>query len=141
MKNILSLENLKVCIDDKKILKKAIYTIQKHSLDKPFPLRYTHEDNTQVNMKSVAFFAKDYERHVVWTHMGPLFIDIVGKASKQIQKQYLIEYRDMILKYKNFLEVFFPDGSPYRTAFYYSDESMSWCANYLMLCKDVGIKN
>ena len=41
----------------------------------------------------------------------------------------------VIEKYKNFLEVFNPDGSPFRSWFYYADEGMLWCANYLTLAR------
>lgn len=127
-------------IKDKNMLKKTISTVRKHGLDNPFPLRYTSEDNKKIDMKAVEIFAKDYERHIVWTHMAMPYIEITGWIDKRLQKKYLNQYKDIIIKNMNYLEVFFPDKRPYHTGLYYSDEGMSWCANYLELIKKLKLK-
>ncbi len=122
-------------IDDNKKLKKVVATIRKKGLDAPFPLRYTSKDVKGVKLRLFDLFASGYEASSVWCHMGPLYIDIVGKVDKKLQKKYLFRYKQIILKYQNFLELFEGNGEPFSSFFYYADERMSWCANYLALCK------
>ncbi len=120
-------------IQDKNIMRKAISTLQKHKLDLPFPLKYTKEDNNEVDMHWLEFFASDWERHVIWLHLGYLYISVMSKINKKKAKNYLNKYKKHIEKYKNHLEVFQIDGKPYSSRFYYSSDSMIWAANYLGL--------
>ena len=76
-----------------------------------------------------------YEQSTIWAHMGPLFIEVVAKVDRQKAREYLLQYERAIEKYRNYLEIFERDLTPYRTPFYYSDESMLWAVNYLALAK------
>lgn len=120
-------------VKDKKIMKKVVSAIRKHKLDEPFPLRYTKRDNTEVDMHWLEIFAKDWERHVLWLHLGYLYIEAVAKVDKKLSKQYIQRYEEHIERFKNHLEVFEPDGKPYNSRFFYSSDSMLWAANYLIL--------
>jgi hypothetical protein len=126
-------------INDKSILNKSITAIQKNKLDNPFPLKYTSTKEGKVDFKVVAMLVNNYEGNSIWMHMGPLYVDVVGKVDKKLQKKYLIKYNNLIINNQNFLEVFNSDGSFYKTLFYCSDEGMLWCANYLYLIKEVGL--
>jgi len=121
-------------INNKKMIKKAIESVQKEGLDKPMPLSYTSP-----NLKTKAlwheFVVHGYEQSTVWTHMGPLFIDVVAKVNKEMAREYLLQYKKTIEKYRNYLEAFDKKLKPFKTPFYYSDESMLWAANYLTLAK------
>ncbi|MFH1505555.1 MAG: hypothetical protein ABIE94_01025 [archaeon] len=119
--------------DDKAMLKKAIASIRKVKLDVPFPLKYCRNDLKEQEMLGTETMAKDYERDAVWMHMGPLYIEIVKRVDNKLAKKYIGQYTRVIEKHKNFLEVFGPKGEVYKTPFYYTDESMSWAANYLTL--------
>ena len=68
-------------------------------------------------------------------HLGLMYIKVVNSIDKPLAKKYIDQYTKLIEKYKNFLEVFNPDGSPFRSWFYYADEGMLWCANYLTLAR------
>lgn len=118
--------------DDEKMLKSSIKAIQKQGLDKPFPLKYTC-NASKLKMINAEFFVPGYERSSIWMHMGPLFIDLVKKINKNKAEDYIQQYRSLIEKHKNYLEVFDADGKPYKTMFYYSDEGMLWAANFLEL--------
>ncbi len=120
-------------IKDKKMIKKVMSTLQKHKLDKPFPLKYTHEDNKEVDMHWLELFAKDWEKHVSWLHLGYMYITVVKSVNKKKSLFYLNQYKDSIEKFKNHLEVFQPNKKPYQSRFYYSSDSMIWAANYLGL--------
>ncbi len=126
-------------IKDKKIMKKAFETIRKEKLDQPVPLRYTTKDK-EVRFIFWDLFIKDYEKDMVWTHMGPLYVKLTGKINKELQKEYIERYGLMIEKFSNFPEVLTPekkDYEPYKTLFYYCDESMIWCANYLWMARKI----
>ena len=128
-------------VDDKVMLRKVVGSVVMEGLDKLFPLKYTNKSNKEVSLNFVlSLFAAGYERDMIWTHMGILYIDILGKVDGKLQKEHLIKYRDMILKHGNYLEVFDPNGRVYSTLFYLSDEGMSWCANYLVLAEKLGIE-
>jgi len=120
--------------DSKSMLKNSVQSIQEARLDKPFPLRYSNNPKLgRQKFIALEFFAKNYERSTVWTHMGPLYISLTKKINKDDFSKYCQQYKKMIEKHKNYLEVFTPDSRPYHTPFYYSDESMLWAANFLGL--------
>lgn len=118
-------------INDKKIKNKVIEILRLHKLDVPFPLKYTHEDNNEVDMHWLDFFASNWEGHMVWIHLGYIYIGILD--NKKLKKEYLNKYKRIIEKYKNHLEVFEPNGKPFKSKFYISSDSMLWAANYLGL--------
>ncbi|MBW2990098.1 hypothetical protein KY348_00160 [Candidatus Woesearchaeota archaeon] len=122
-------------ITDKKIRRKAFDSIRKEGLDKPFPLKYTVKRLKEQKMISIEFIAGNYERDVVWAHMGMMFIEMVGMIDKKLARKYLNQYKQQILKHKNFLEVYDKNGKPFQTLLYYADGGMLWCANYLYLRK------
>jgi hypothetical protein len=120
--------------NDKGMIGSAIETMQKEGLDKPMPLSYTSPD-VKTKMILQEIFVPGYEQSTIWAHMGPLFIEVVSKIDKEKAKEYLLKYKETIEKYGNYLEIFDRELKPYKTIFYYSDESMLWAANYLALSK------
>ncbi|MBW2966116.1 hypothetical protein KY342_03365 [Candidatus Woesearchaeota archaeon] len=119
--------------DDKEMLKNAIEQIQLNKLDQPFPLRYSYSKNHNQKMNFVEKFVPNYERDTCWMHMGLLYIQLVKQIDKEKAQEYKMKYKELIEKYHNFLEVFNPDGTPFKSRFYYADEGMLWTANYLFL--------
>jgi len=115
----------------KKMLKSAIETIREYELDKPFPLRYYHEKTNNQEMRSLEILAPNYERNTVWMHMGPLYINLVTTVNKNLAQEYIVQYTDVIEHYKNYLELFNPDGTPFKSRFYYADEGMLWASLFL----------
>jgi hypothetical protein len=120
--------------ESKEMLKKAVSSIQRAGLDRPFPLKYTKASKLgKQKFIALEFFAKNYEGNTVWMHMGPLYVSLVKKIDRKQFKKHCIQYRKLIEKHGNYLELFTPEGNPYKTPFYYSDESMLWAANFLTL--------
>lgn len=119
-------------IHDKEMLFSALKEIKAAGLDQPFPLKYT-AGREKVKFIWQEFLFKDYESDSVWTHMGPLYIKLVQHVDKELAHRYKEKYKEMIEKQKGFLEVFFPDGKPFRSLVYYCDRAMLWAANYLGL--------
>jgi hypothetical protein len=118
--------------DDKKMLKKAVSSVQKSGLDKPFPLRYAASKQEMIWLD---FFVRGYEQDKVWMHMGPLYVQLLKKVDPQRAAEHMDTYTNVIERYKNFFEVFEPTAMPFKTPFYYADEGMLWAANYLRLLK------
>lgn len=119
-------------VSSRKMLRSAVGKIRATRLDVPFPLRYTQRDApTRFIWQEI--FMRGYERNAVWTHMGPLYIALVKRIDKGLAWRYLDEYTRIIETHKNYLEVFAPDGKPFETMLYHSDQGMLWAANYLTL--------
>lgn len=123
-------------VQDKTILRKAIAAVRKEGLDKPLPLRYTMRIPKGLFLPAQVF-TPNYEGNTVWAHLGLLYIEVVARLNKRWAKEYLAEYTKRIEKYRTFLELYEPDGTPYRTLAYVADEGMLWAANYLMLAKNL----
>jgi hypothetical protein len=121
--------------NEKKMLRSALLKIQESGLDKPFPLRYYHQKHKEQDMLIIEVFAKNYERDTIWMHMGPIYITLVKKINKNKFNFYIEQYKEIIEKHKNYLEVFNPDGSIYKTFFYHADEGMLWSSMFLGLIK------
>lgn len=117
---------------DKSMPISALGAVQQAGLDQPFPLKYTPEG------KSVRFIwqeklVPEYEYNTIWTHMGPLYIKILQKIDPLRATLLKEKYAEWIAKHRNYLEVFFPNGKPYKSLFYFCDRGMLWAANYLTL--------
>ena len=120
-------------INDRAMLKRAINSMRKEGLDQPFPLKYTRKRFREQKQIAKEFFAGDYERDSIWAHVGFMYIKVVAEIDKKLAKKYLDEYKHQIELHNNFLEVYGKDGKPFKTIWFYADESMLWCANYLYL--------
>jgi hypothetical protein len=103
-------------------------------MDKPFPLKYNSSD-AKISLNMADLLASGYEKDTIWMHIGMLFLLVVGMSDLAMQKYYLKQYKQLIISYQNFLEVFSQNSRPYSSLFYFSDDSMVWCANYLVLIK------
>lgn len=123
-------------VQDKSILKKAIGAVRKEGLDKPLPLRYTMHTPKDLFLPA-RVFTPNYEGNTVWAHLGLLYIEVVSGLNKKWAKKYLAEYTKRIEEHKTFLELYEPDGTPYKKLLYVTDEGMLWAANYLMLAKNL----
>jgi len=116
---------------DKNMAQSCIKQIRKHGLNQPFPLKYTVEPKPISKMILVERFSGGYERDAIWMHLGLCYMDVVQRYDKRLFQEYVDKLAVVIEKYKTFLEVFEPDGKPFRTPFYVSDEGMLWAAKYL----------
>ena len=118
--------------NDRRMIRKAVDRLRKEGLDKPFPLRYAKERREEKEI-GLSFLANNYEGDAIWMHIGLIYIQAVKMVDKKLAYEYLAEYRKLIEKYMNFLEVFDKEGKPFRSPFYYTDESMLWCSIYLSM--------
>ena len=115
------------------MLKKAMKAIEQAKLDRPFPLKYVHKPIKEQKMIFVEMFVKDWEQDTIWPQMGLVYIDLMRRINKPKAKEQLREYTKRIEQHKNFLELYDKRGNPYKTRWYYCDESMLWASMYLAL--------
>ncbi len=116
-------------ITDKSMMRSAFAAVQRSDLDKPFPLRYT--SNAKVKMRKESWLTPNYERNSVWLHMGPLFMNLMKKVDRQQYIEYRVTYHRIVEHYGTLLEVYTPEGKPYKSLFYMTDEGMLWAANLI----------
>ena len=114
----------------RKMIKLSFEAIQKEELDKPFPLKYTKEKVGKYLFLHT-ILVPNYEGNSIWTNLGQCFIDVVKKIDKEKSREYIGQYIKNVEKYKNYLELYNPNGTPYKTMFYYADVAMLWSANLL----------
>lgn len=122
-------------VEDKKMMKKALESLEEGGLIRPFPLKYVHKPVKEHKMILVEKLAKNWEQDTVWSMMGMIYIDLMSKVNKKKAKGLLKKYKEKIEEYRNFLEVFDKEGKPYKSRFYICDDSMSWACMYLALAK------
>ena len=120
---------------DKNMAQSCIKQIRKHGLDQPFPLKYTVESRRISRMILIEPLTFGYERDAVWMHLGLCYMDVAQRYDKRLFQEYVDKLAVIIEKHKTFLEVFGPDGQPFRTPFYVSDEGMLWAAKWLRIVK------
>lgn len=120
-------------VKDKEMLTKVIQAIKRKELDKPFPLKYTTKEDVPKKLHLADLFVYGYEHDTVWVHLAMCYLKIVERADKELLKQYLKQYESKIKEHKNFLEVYFADGKPFKRPLYVVDDSMIWVAVFLEL--------
>ncbi len=117
---------------DKAMLAASITEMQSAGLDKPFPVKYTQHRIKEQELFFPSFFAPNYEGNAIWTHLGFCFLDIVMQADKKQAEGYIADYAKLIEKHANVLEVFHPDGTPYKRLFYFRDDGLLWAVKFLV---------
>ncbi|MFW6231315.1 MAG: hypothetical protein ACOC32_04825 [Nanoarchaeota archaeon] len=120
--------------NDKDMMESSMNFIISQGLDGPIPAKYTKDPIKEKENPILNFLAPNYEGNTCWTNVGMLFLQLVEKVNRILLKKYIDRYIELIEEHQNFLEVFTPEGKPYKTRFYMYDEGMLWCSVfYLML--------
>lgn len=119
----------------RKEFRKCVASMEGAGLTLPFPLKYYTEPEKIHEYHLFEFFAGDYERDAVWVHLGLCYLDVVARFDRRLLKMYMDQYRGLIERYNNFLEVYDAKGRPFHNRFYYSDESMLWVSKWLYLTR------
>ena len=118
---------------DKKMFMSSLAAIKSKKLDTPFPLKYTSKEDVPKDLHVANLFVPGYEADTIWIHLGLCFMSVVKKYDSKSFRKYLESYEKNIKKHKNFLEVYFADGSVFKKPLYYCDDSMLWVSIFLDL--------
>ena len=119
---------------EKNMVENATAAIRAAGLDDPYPLRYVStadKHREKRRMHHASWTTPEYETDSIWMHLGLAYLEILPDT--KLRKKHLRAYTKNILTFRTFLEVYAADGTPYESAFYMTDEAMSWCAVYLIL--------
>ena len=115
-------------VDDRKKQKAAIQSLHDAGMDVPIPLCYTPTNARPPKMIREEVFVPGWEYDARWMQSGLMFIQLAKQTNKDIYEISSKALRENILKNQNILEVFTPQGKPYKSAFYHADEGMLWGA-------------
>src|SRR3989344_2331142 len=103
--------------------------IKKMRLDRPFPLKY--EDRPLQRRSLVSALAPNYKGTTLWAHLAMLYLDVLAEYNHREFRKQLKTYSKVIERYKTFYEVYTPEGKPFNTVLYNTDEGMLWSAGLL----------
>lgn len=123
--------------DDNKMMWDSVIMIQKYNLDRPIPAKYTSMPQKEKEMFPMKILAPNYEGNTCWIMLGLIYLYVVKKINTHLLKRYMDIFAEYIETHKTFLEVYSPDGTPYKTRFYKTDEGMIWSAMYLDIFYDL----
>ncbi|HIH24831.1 TPA: hypothetical protein HA251_07400 [Candidatus Woesearchaeota archaeon] len=126
-------------VKNKRMMEDAIDAVRAAGLDDPFPLRYVSELDAareKTSLHIVNLLSKDYESHSIWMHLGLAYLRMLMKRDADAARRHLKRYGQLIRQHRTFLEVYDTTGEPFMRTFYAADESMVWCANWLVLTRN-----
>ena len=121
--------------DDTDMRRSAFATLEARGFTKPIPLRYFEQRLPESELPIPKMFTPNYQGDPSWTQLGPVYLSLLA----DIDRDRMIQHRDNMAAFierdGNYLELYTPDGRPYRgRAFlYYADEGMIWAAMFLDL--------
>lgn len=116
--------------DEREMFESIKKEIEKNYLNDPLPMRYTKSD-ADVDMFFVEVFNKGYQKDTIWSNIGMIWLEVLYKFDRDLLNEEIEKYDKIIAKYGNFLEVYNSDLTPFKSSFYFSDDSMIWSAIFL----------
>ncbi len=118
-------------INNTGILKKTIENLHTRGFFEPIPMKYA-DDGMKEKMIKTEILVRGWETKTNWSNIGLLAIPLIAKTNKELADLARQKYIELIEKYKTLFEVY--EGTkPYSSLFYYADEGMLWCANWLAM--------
>lgn len=122
--------------NDRNMLEREIAYVQKNKLDRPFPLRYAINDQPEKLYFPVRYFATSYMGESIWSHWGIeytkslLLLSEYNLQYKTDAKTALDTYRNNIIRYGGYPELYDKHGNIFQTPFYKSILHTGWVINY-----------
>lgn len=117
--------------NEKKMLESAITSMREAKLDEPFPLKYSPERMKDTEKGMTYFLLPNYEGNTIWTQLGAIYIQLLTEVKEKLAQRQINNYKQLIEKNKNYLEIFNPNGTVFKTMFYHADEGMIWASIFL----------
>ncbi len=121
---------------DKNKLERMISYIRAHSLDQPFPLKYSRSNTTNNMHWAVKYFAPSYMGEGIWSHWGMEYIKALVMLAKpendlaQLAATHLETYRQNIEKFGGYPELYNGNGEAFNSGLVRGVLHTGWVVNY-----------
>jgi len=112
-------------------IRQSVVQCMEKNLTGALPLPYTASDSEP--MQWMEFLVPNWERRMIWTHIGFLYLSVLHKELPERAKKYAKTYARLVEDQGTVFELYTPKHQPYRSLLYYADEGMLWCANLAAL--------
>lgn len=114
-------------VNSKSKARKALSTLDSKGMTKPLPLAYNPPGQSP-RMIAAEAFVPGWEREARWMQLGLMYAIVANSCDKALYDNARAAILARIETDQNVLEVFTPEGTPYRSMFYHADEGMLWGA-------------
>jgi hypothetical protein len=125
---------------DRQKLERIVAFIQKHELDKPFPLRYSRSTQQNELHLAVKLFAAAYMGDSIWSHWGIEYTKVLLALSQTSQENHceylkdalthLDTYRQSIEEFGGYPELYSGQGKAFETLAVRGVLHTGWVVNY-----------
>ncbi|HXU06199.1 MAG TPA: hypothetical protein VN903_34830, partial [Polyangia bacterium] len=121
--------------EDRGMWRSAFRVLEEGGFTRPVPLRYFSRRIPEAELPVPRVFTPNYQGDPSWTQLGPVYLHLLAQVDRPKMQQHRANMAALIERDRNYLEIYTPDGKPYRgRAFlYHADEGMIWSAMFLDL--------
>ena len=121
--------------EDRDMWRSAFGVLEAGGFTSPVPLRYFPRRMPDAELPVPKLFTPNYQGDPSWTQLGPVYMHVLAEIDRPRMERHRANVAALIERDRNYLEIYTPDGKPYRgRAFlYHADEGMIWAAMFLDL--------
>ena len=122
---------------DTEMQRSAFATLERRGFTSPIPLRYFEQRMPDSELPIPRAITPNYQGDPSWTQLGPLYLHLLAKIDPNLMQQHRARMAAFIERDGNYLELYKPNGRPYkgRALLYHADEGMIWASLFLDLYK------
>jgi hypothetical protein len=115
--------------------RRAFATLEAGGFAHPVPLRYFQRRLRDSELPVPRWFTPNYQGDTSWTQLGPAYLQLLARIDRPLMEHHRARMAALIARDRNYLEVYTPEGKPYRGRglVYHADEGMLWAAMFLAL--------
>jgi len=113
-------------ITDSDMAHASIAAVQHAGLDSPIPASYTRVRIRRTENVLMRFLSPNYQGNSSWTLLGGLYLTVLARSDHPDSRHVASFFHDLIDRERTCLELYHPDGRPFKTWTYRTDEAMLW---------------
>src|SRR4029079_283705 len=120
---------------DHDMQRRAFATLEARGFTSPIPLRYFERRLPEAELPIPRTFTPNYQGDPSWTQLGPVYLHLLKAVDRPRMEQHRAAHAALIERDGNYLELYTPDGQPYRGRgiLSHADEGMIWAPMFLTL--------
>lgn len=120
---------------DPQMQRRAFATLEDKGFTSPIPLRYFERRMPESELPIPRAITPNYQGDPSWTQLGPIYLHLLSKIDPTLMQQHRGRMAAFIERDGNYMELYKPNGRPYRgrALLYHADEGMIWAALFLDL--------